>query len=246
MSEDISNGRNAAAIEVRSISKSFSARAVLKDVSFETMQAEAVCLCGINGAGKSTLLRIIAGLLCPDGGSVWISGHDVRTEPEEVKRRLGVISHRSMVYENLTVTENLSFFANLYGVEEVSSRIEGLMRETGLLSYRHDTASILSRGLLQRLAIARSLVHRPKVLLADEPFTGLDSEACGHLISVFEDFRSSGGTIVMTTHDTSIALRCCNRVIVLDARRVILDAATSEIDSKAFVKDYLSYSRNAN
>ena len=235
-----------AVIEVGSVSKAFAARVVLENIDLVVMQSESVCLCGVNGAGKSTLLRIIAGLLCPDAGSVRINGYNVRSDPERTKPQVGVISHKSMTYPDLTVSENLSFFANLYGVKNSSIRIKELLQDVGLFPYRYDKASILSRGLLQRLAIARALVHRPKVLLADEPFTGLDSEACRYLVSVFAGFTNAGGTIVMTTHDTNIGLQCCSRAAVLDKRRLILDAVTSQIDTNAFAKDYLSYARSRN
>lgn len=247
MSEKKHNDRSDnAVIEISSVSKAFAARSVLKNIDLNVMRSQSVCLCGVNGAGKSTLLRIIAGLLCPDEGSVSLNGYNVRTDPDRTKPQLGVISHKSMIYPDLTVSENLSFFANLYGVKNSLARIKELLQDVGLFPYRYDKASILSRGLLQRLAIARALVHQPKVLLADEPFTGLDSEACRYLISVFADFTNAGGTIIMTTHDTNIGLQCCDRVAVLDKQRLILDAMASNIDASAFVKDYLSYARNRN
>lgn len=247
MSEEKQTDRsNNAVIEISSVSKAFATRVVLENVDLDVIRSQSACLCGVNGAGKSTLLRIIAGLLHADAGSVRLNGYNVRTDPEKTKPQLGVISHKSMIYPDLTVSENLSFFANLYGVENSRVRITELLQEVSLYSYRYDKASILSRGLLQRLAIARALVHRPKVLLADEPFTGLDSEACKYLISVFADFTNAGGTIIMTTHDISIGLQCCDRILVLDKRRLIFDAMTSDIDTGDFAKDYLSYARNKN
>jgi ABC-type multidrug transport system ATPase subunit len=112
------------------------------------------------------------------------------------------------------------------------------------MPYRYDRAGILSRGLLQRLAIARALVHRPVVLLTDEPFTGLDADACQHLITVLANFTRDGGTIVMTTHDINIGVKCCDRVVVLDRTRLIFDAMMCDIDINSFAQDYLSYARN--
>jgi len=234
-----------AAIEVCSVSKAFGPRLVLRGVRLVVRRSEGVCLCGINGAGKSTLLRIIAGLLCPDTGTVRLNGHDVRAEAAKTKPQLGVIGHKSMVYPELTVWENLSFFARLYGVSDRAARVTGFLEKLGLARYRYDKAGVLSRGLLQRLAIARALVHGPRVLLADEPFTGLDLEACRYLVSVFTDFRNEGGAIVMTTHDISVGLECCDRVAVLDSRAVIFDSTTDKIDKSAFLMDYLSYARSS-
>lgn len=233
-------------VSVDSVSKAFAARLVLDNVSLGVVRGQSVCVCGVNGAGKSTLLRIIAGLLQPDAGSVRLCGHDVRTYPEKAKPQLGVISHGSMVYPDLTVFENLSFFANLYGVKDSAARADELLQDVGLSSYRYDRANILSRGLLQRLAIARALVHRPVVLLADEPFTGLDVEAREHLISVLSKFVGNGGTIVMTTHDVNIGTKCCDRVVILDRTRLILDAMMCDIDTASFTQDYLSYARSRN
>ncbi len=232
-----------AVISISGISKAFSTRSVLKNIDLEIGSAHSVCLCGVNGVGKSTLLRIVAGLLQPDNGIVRICGYDIGRDPEKAKTQLGVISHKSMVYPNLTAAENLSFFAGLYGVKDSKNRIDKLLRDVGLFSYRYDRAGTLSRGLLQRLAIARALVHQPTVLLADEPFTGLDGEASQHLISVLSDFVKNDGTIFMTTHDTQVGLKCCDRVIVLDKSNLILDAMTSDIDNDRFAQDYLSYAR---
>ena len=232
-----------AVISISGVSKAFSTRLVLKNIDLEIGGAHSVCLCGVNGVGKSTLLRIVTGLLQPDKGVIRICGHNVGRDPEKARPQLGVISHKSMVYPNLTAIENLSFFANLYGVKDNTTRIDKLLHDVGLFSYRYDRAGTLSRGLLQRLAIARALVHRPSVLLADEPFTGLDGEACKHLISVLSDFVRNDGAILMTTHDTKVGLKCCDRVIVLDKSCLIFDALTSDIDTDSFAQDYLSYAR---
>ena len=233
-------------IEIDSVSKAFAAKRVLSSVSLTLPAAQSLCLCGINGAGKTTLLRIISGLLHPDHGSVHLCGCNVSKEPEKTKPRMGVISHKSMVYPDLTVRENLNFFATLYGVKKRKNRIDQLTENIGLFPYRYEKAAVLSRGLLQRLAIARALVHQPALLLADEPFTGLDAEACKYLVSVLNAFTQQGGTIIMTTHDTNIGLRCCNRVVVLDGSRLIFDADTTDIDIDDFAQDYLSYARGAN
>ena len=236
---------NDTVINLNSVSKAFETRHVLRDIDLDIGTGHSVLICGINGVGKTTLLRIIAGLLQPDQGSVELCGYDIGRDPEKAKSKLGMISHKSMVYPDLTVVENLCFFANLYGIKDSTARVSELLQEVGLLSYRYDRAGILSRGMLQRLAIARALVHRPDVLLADEPFAGLDAGASCHLVSIFTDFVESGGTIVMTTHDINIGLQCCNRVIVLDKKSLIFNAETSSIDAARFTKDYIGYSRSA-
>ncbi|MBN1359013.1 MAG: heme ABC exporter ATP-binding protein CcmA [Sedimentisphaerales bacterium] len=232
------------AVQVNSVSKAFGARPVLKGVSLAATRGEAVCLCGVNGAGKSTLLQIISGLLRPDRGSVDVGGHNTADHPGQFKRQLGMISHKSMVYPELTVTENLNFVARLYGVTNRAARIDELLARTGLTAFSYDRAAILSRGLLQRLAIARALLHEPSVLLADEPFAGLDGSAVEYVLSVFADFVASGGTLLTTTHDTRLGLRCCSRVAVLDAGAILLDRPKEQVDSERFIEDYLSYARS--
>jgi heme exporter protein A len=246
MIAEISRSTIDTALSIRSVSKAFTARPVLKGVDFALRRGQTACLYGINGAGKSTLLRIAAGLLRPDAGSVLVEGSDMRAHAEEAKRCLGLISHASMVYAELTVLENLRFAADLHGVPDPAARIEELLAESELGAFRHDRAGILSRGLLQRLAIARALVHEPVVLLADEPFTGLDVQASEQLIHIFEEFARRGGAILMTTHDTRLGLRCADRVAVLDRGTILLDKAKDEIDLERFAADYLSYARSRN
>jgi len=233
------------AISVNSLVKAFDTKVVLRDINLSVSAGQSVCLCGSNGAGKSTLLKLIAGLLTPDEGSIVINGHDMNRNSEKTRLQLGMISHRSMVYPDLTVTENLKFAADLYGVDS-SVRIEELLSGTALASYRFNRASVLSRGLLQWLAVARALVHKPKVLLADEPFTGLDVKASRHLLDIFNKFSSDGGTILMTTHDIRVGLQCCGRALVLDGAGLNFDARTSEIDIEDFAQNYLSYARDSN
>jgi heme exporter protein A len=235
---------SATAIRIDGVCKAFGHRAVLNNISFNLPAAEAVFLCGVNGAGKSTLLRIVAGILSPDSGSVQICGHDIHKSHDTAKSRLGIISHKSMVYPELTVLENLSFFAALYGVPDRQGRINEILEDMGLSAYRYDSAGILSRGLLQRLSIARALVHKPAILLADEPFTGLDTQACQYLVAVFERFTNAGGTIIMTSHDIGLALRNCKRVMVLDKGKIIFDVARAALDIASFTQDYLLYARN--
>lgn len=245
MTEDKQNELHKnAAVGISSVSKAFAARPVLRNIDLDVQRSQSVCLCGVNGAGKTTLLRIIAGLLHPDAGSIALNGYSLRKDPGKAKPQLGVILHKSMVYLDLTVCENLSFFATLYAVKDSAVRVKELIHDVGLDAYRYDKAGILSRGLLQRLAIARALVHRPKILLADEPFTGLDSEASKYLLSVFAEFTGAGGTIIMTTHDINAGLQCCRRVVVLDNCRIIFDAMASDINTDAFAQDYLAYARS--
>jgi len=148
-----------------------------------------------------------------------------------------------MVYPQLTVIENLRFFAELYGLKNSNTRIQQLLEQMRLTPYRYDTPAILSRGITQRLAIARALIHNPDILLADEPFTALDSQAAGDLITILQNFKNQGGTVIMTTHHIDLSLNCCDKVAVLHDQKFIFNAKTSDINISDFAQDYLSYAR---
>lgn len=229
------------AVQLNSISRAFDARKVLKGIDLTVPAGQSILVCGVNGAGKSTLLNIIAGLITPDDGTVNICGSNIAKHPQKTKPAIGFISHKPMLYNELTVTENLLFFADLYGIDKPSEHINQLLDNLGLSQYRYDPVGILSRGCIQRLTIARAILHKPQILLADEPFTGLDTQANSHFISIMKDFIASGRTVIMTTHDTSLGLSCCSRVVILDKCSIIFDAATADIDADAFGRDYLAY-----
>jgi heme exporter protein A len=229
------------AISLIGVRKSFGDKVVLDGIDLRVEAGQSACVCGVNGSGKSTLLRLVAGLLRPGSGSVELLGHDMARPPSQVRAGLGVISHSPMVYADLTVSENLSFFAGIYGARDPEARIDELISKLNLSAYRFDRAGVLSRGLLQRLSIARALVHEPAVLLADEPSTGLDAEASGILLSILEGFTAAGGAVLMATHDVEFGIRCCRKAAVLDGRRISFEKPVSDIDTAAFTKDYLAY-----
>lgn len=223
-------GVGTAAVRVNDVCKSFGSRVVLEEINFHLLAGEGLCICGANAAGKSTLLRIAAGLLEASGGTVEICGLNIRREREKTKSMIGVVLHSSMVYPELTVLENLRFFARLYGIKDSKGRIEELLEETGLGSCKGDIGGVLSRGMTQRLAVARALLHKPKVLLADEAFSGLDREASGRLVTTLNNFKESGGAILMTAHNVSLPGQCCERVAVLDNHKLIFEPEVLQIN----------------
>lgn len=232
------------AICLRAVCKTFDERRVLAGIDLEANKGESICVCGLNGAGKSTLLRLVAGLSRPDRGHIEVGGRKVGGGGQPAAARIGFISHKPMVYRDLTVLENIVFFARLYNIGDAKDRADKLIAELGLDAYRHDRAAVLSRGMLQRLAIGRALVHDPHVLLADEPFAGLDRQAAAVLMAEVAEFAAHGGALLMTSHDEYRAVQCCGRVAVLDGGRIILDSQTSGLDAEAFRSDYLSYARS--
>lgn len=232
-------------IHIDDLSVAFATRKILNGINLQIPSRQALCLCGVNGAGKSTLMRTVASLLAPTKGTVKLCGHDVRKDVEKSKPLLGVISHKRMLYANLTIQENLTFYAKLYGLKKHKARVQELLEEVNLWGFRSDLTGILSHGMLQRLAIARALIHRPAALLADEPFTGLDVTSSNDLVRILNDFRDNGGTIIMTTHVINFAILCCDRMVVLDKSKLIFDQMTDSIDTQDFERDYLAYARRA-
>ena len=189
---------------VEGVGKDFGYHHVLRDVSFAVEEGEYIALMGSNGAGKTTLLRMIAGLSRPTAGSVSIAGVDLRRAGPGLRRRIGFVSHESLLYPELTGRENLEFHATLFGVENVDASIAALDELLELAPILDRQAGVLSRGNRQRLTLARALLHAPRVLLLDEPFTGLDEESSNRLLRILQTLVDSGRTVIMTTHDRAI------------------------------------------
>jgi heme exporter protein A len=191
----------AAVIQVTRLVKRFGPKMVLRGMDFSVEQGEFVALLGPNGAGKTTFLRILASLSGPTLGRVVIAGHELPHQASAVRQRLGVVSHLPLLYGDLTAEENLRFFARMYGVPAAGKRIDEVLEFVGLAPRRRDLVRTFSRGMQQRLAIGRAVLHDPEVLLLDEPHTGLDQDACDMLDAVLKQVAARGRTVVMTSHD---------------------------------------------
>ena len=185
-------------IEARGLTKRFGSTFALDRVSFDVAEGEKVALLGANGAGKTTLLAVLSTLFVPTEGEATIAGHDLRRHGAALRASIGVLMHRPMLYEELTPLENLRFFAKLYDVSSPDERIEELLRAVGLWLRRDDSTEVLSRGFHQRLAIARVLLHEPRVLLLDEPETGLDGDALALLDELV--LQAPSLTVLAATH----------------------------------------------
>jgi len=188
----------APAIEVQGLTKRYGTTTVLDGIDLGLPIGSKTALVGANGAGKSTLLAVLATLVVPSGGGARVAGFDVQRQAVEVRGRIGVLSHRPMLYEDLTPLENLLFFAGLYGVAGARPRAEAFLRLLGLWPRRDEPVSVLSRGYHQRLAMARALIHSPEVLLLDEPETGLDVEGMELLDGLM--LREPAFTVLAATH----------------------------------------------
>jgi heme exporter protein A len=212
-------------IEVRKLVKRFGMKTVLRGLDFDVQPGEFVALLGPNGAGKTTFLRILASLSRPTLGEVKISGYRLPQESAAVRARLGVVSHLPLLYGDLTAEENLRFFGRLYNLAGLEPQISAVLELVGLSARRRDLVRTFSRGMAQRLAIGRAVLHDPDVMLFDEPYTGLDQDASSMLDTVLRSVAAQGRTVVMTSHDLARAEELATRFDVL-SRGVLAASAT--------------------
>ncbi len=212
-------------ISVRKLVKRFGMKTVLRGLDFEVQPGEFVALLGPNGAGKTTFLRILASLSRPSLGEIHIAGYQLPHQAAAVRARLGVVSHLPLLYGDLTAEENLKFFGRMYGIKDGDDRISTVLDMVGLSSRRHDLVRTFSRGMQQRLAIGRAVLHDPDVILFDEPYTGLDQDACSMLDEVLQSVAAQGRTVVMTSHDLMRAEDLATRFDILS--RGVIAASTS-------------------
>ena len=204
---------SATALEVDGVSKYYGDFPALRDIRLSIEPGSTVALLGRNGAGKTTLLRIIAGLSKASEGSVRIQNADVREQA--TRRRIGVLGHGISLYDELSAIENLVLFANLYGLEEPEKTADAWLERTGLGRVRDGLVREFSRGMRQRLAVARAFMHEPEVLLLDEPFTALDDRAITVLQSLLADAHAKGRTIILSTHQLREALEVATHVALI-------------------------------
>ena len=212
-------------LAARGLRRSFGRLRVLHDIDLTLSPGEALAVAGPNGAGKSTLLRILAGLMRPTAGEVHVLGRPLTGNAAEARRAIGLLSHQSLLYDDLTVMENLTFVARLYGLARPADAARAALEAAGLAERADESPRRLSRGLLQRAAIARALLHAPRVLLLDEPFTALDAAAADRLRGMLEARRADGLGLVIVTHHLAEVWELATRVAVLVGGA--LGAATS-------------------
>ena len=228
-------------IEIRGLVKAFGSRAVLKGVDLDVAKGEFLILVGPNGAGKTTLMNVIATLSRPTGGRVRLAGYDLADGAVEVRRQIGLVSHKPLLYDDLSAEQNLRFYARMYDVLNADARIEAVLRQVGLWGRQRDPVRTYSRGMQQRLAIARALLHDPPILLLDEPDTGLDQHAAAMLNDLLREAGAMQRTVLMTTHNLERGLELGERVAILAGGRIVYQAAKSELDAGQFREIYYHY-----
>ena len=230
-------------IKVRKLIKRFGLKTILRGMDFSVEEGEFVALIGPNGAGKSTFLRILASLTRPTMGKVSVAGYSLPKESAEVRHELGVVSHLPLLYVDLTAEENLKFYGKMYNLPNLTTRINEVLEMVGLTARRDDLVRTYSRGMQQRLAIGRAVLHDPSVMLFDEPYTGLDQDASAMLDDVLRTVAARGRTVVMTSHDLARTEDLATRFDVLSRGKIAASAKKEDFGDGnllSFYKDVLA------
>jgi len=227
-------------IEVNKLVKRFGLKTVLRGVDFHVEPGEFVALLGPNGSGKTTFLRILASLSRPNLGSVKVAGYSLPDQSAQVRAKLGVVSHLPLLYPDLTAEENLQFYARMYGITNYQLRITEILEMVGLEPRRRDLVRTFSRGMQQRLAICRAVIHDPEVILFDEPYTGLDQDASEMLDTVLRSVAAKGRTVVMTSHDLARSEDLATRFDILSRGVIAASAKRSDFKNTNLLDFYKS------
>ncbi|MEO6891966.1 MAG: heme ABC exporter ATP-binding protein CcmA [Ktedonobacteraceae bacterium] len=225
-------------LEVRGLKKSFGLKPVLRGLDLALAEGQRMAVLGANGAGKTTLLRILALLTAPGTGSVSIGGLDIARDAQQARRLVGFVAHQPYIYDELTALENLIFFACMYTVPHPQERARALLSTVGLERRARDRAGAFSRGQMQRLSLARALLHSPRLLLLDEPETGLDEEGCRLLETLLAEHTRQGGATLFTTHQLERTLALADQVVMLDGGRVAYQRETTTLDLNSVRQAY--------
>lgn len=235
------SGSKERAVQTLELAKSFGPTQALRGVNLEVRPGEKVAIFGPNGSGKTTLIKVMATLMRPSAGRLRIAGLNPWENGEEVRRLIGVVTHSTYLYDDLTVEENLVFYGRMYGVGNLKERIGEGLRRVGLERRRKDRVRTLSRGMQQRLSIARATLHEPPVLLLDEPDTGLDEAGQTQLWQMLAAGYADEPTVVMTTHNLRLGMEFCNRWAVLVDGRIVSEVAKEKGNSESFQALYRRY-----
>ncbi len=231
-------GPDGPVLEARGLVREFGPLRAVDGVSFSLSAGELLTVFGPNGAGKTTLLRLLSGGLRPTEGRVLLHGEPVDSSTEEWRRRIGVLSHQGFLYGHLTLVENLRFYGALFGLEDLDERIPRRLEEVGLAHRSASLVRTLSRGMRQRLALARTLLHDPEIVLLDEPYTGLDAHAAAVLRGVLASLKDGRRTIILVTHNLSQGLELADRVAIQVRGRFVFLEGRDEVEVDAFERFY--------
>jgi ABC-2 type transport system ATP-binding protein len=223
------------ALEIRGLRKQYGAKTAVDDLDLTVRAGELYALLGPNGAGKTTTLRMVAGLLRPDAGAITIFGADLRSEPARAKQVVSWVPDEPMLYDKLTALEQLDFVAGLWGVESAAARTraEQLLRWLDLWDNRNQRCESFSRGMKQKTALAAALIHEPRLLILDEPLTGLDAAAARQVKDLLQARVRAGSTVILTTHILEVAERLADRIGIIQGGRLLAQGTLDELQQTA-------------
>jgi ABC-type multidrug transport system ATPase subunit len=223
-------------IIAKDIKKSFGRLNVLNGVNLNINPGDIYILFGSNGVGKTTFIKILSTILLPDSGELFLFGERVERRSKEIKARIGFISHEPYLYKELTAFENLNFYANLFSIEDKNERIDELLKEVGLFHRSHDKVGSFSRGMKQRLSLARAILHSPDIIFMDEPYTGLDIKAQEILNKIIISLNQKGKIFFLITHDVGRGFEIANRSGILSNGQIVYEIERGE--KKSFLEKY--------
>ena len=224
-------------VEASELTRAFGSRKAVAGVTFSLAPGDCLAVFGPNGAGKTTLLRLLAGLLKPSSGSARLAGIPL-PGGTLARSRVGLISHHTMLYEALSARENVSFAARLYGIRDPRTRVDDALRRMSMLERADAPVRLLSRGMQQRVSIARAMVHSPQVVLADEPYSGLDESGARALTALLRELRSSGTAIIIVTHNLAEGLSLATSAAVMQRGKFVRYDASDRIDPASYPATY--------
>ena len=226
-------------ISLKKAGKIYGTVTALKKIDLDIYKGQSITIFGSNGAGKSTLLKILSMQTRLTYGTLLYNGVESKKLADIYRANFGVISHQPFVYESLSAMENLEFYGSLYNVSNVRQKAESLLKQLDLYSRRNDAIRTYSRGMLQRISIARALIHSPEIIFLDEPYTGLDSLAGSNLSNLLKEQLSYNKTILMVTHDIHTGLDLASQIIIMKSGRIVFNKPAAEIDTASFEQMYL-------
>ena len=230
---------NKSIIKVENLTKKYGYLKALDGISFELIEGDFLSVFGPNGAGKSTLLKILSTQTKLSSGSVFFDNISVQKLPDAFRNSFGIISHLPFLYENLSAMENLNFYGKLYNVDNLKERIKELLNKVELYKRRNDLVRNYSRGMLQRLSIARALIHNPRIILLDEPYTGLDQHASFILSEILKEQFEDKKTIIMVTHNLSIGFDLASKIAILNHGKLKLMEEKNNLNKNNFEQIYI-------
>jgi heme exporter protein A len=224
-------------VEATELARAFGQRKAVAGVTFSLARGDCLAVFGPNGAGKTTLLRLLAGLLKPSAGSARLAGIPL-PGGALARSQVGLISHHTMLYEALSARENVSFAARLYGIRDSVARVDNSLRRMSMLERADAPVRLLSRGMQQRVSIARAMVHSPQVVLADEPYSGLDESGARALTALLRELRSAGTAVIIVTHNLAEGLSLATHAAVMQRGKFVRYDASDRVDPTSYAATY--------